>query len=285
MGERLQELDPESRALLELSLLRGVADEELAQLLGVGEERVRERRDAVFSELGAESEQERASVAALLRKGDAGAQAARPEAEAEPGAEAEAEPKPEAEPGTDAEAEPKPKPEVEAEPDAEIEPLPPERARSRRRALQVALLGGLAIAVAAALALDEDEPGTVPAASGPRAEPTLDPLPRGSEEAELRPLGGGGARGSVKIVGAPDDRRVRLVVRGLPDPASGGYVVWLYDSISDARPLTGARRGSFAIQEPLPRLATRYRFLDVSREPADGNPNHSGESVLRARLP
>ncbi len=31
----------------------------------------------------------------------------------------------------------------------------------------------------------------------------------------------------------------------------------------------------------LPANFRRYRFIDVSREPADGNPNHSGQSVLR----
>ena len=34
----------------------------------------------------------------------------------------------------------------------------------------------------------------------------------------------------------------------------------------------------------LPPDASDYRFLDVSSEPADANPNHSGASVLRAPL-
>ena len=31
----------------------------------------------------------------------------------------------------------------------------------------------------------------------------------------------------------------------------------------------------------LPEGYERFRFLDVSQEPDDGNPNHSGASVLR----
>ena len=34
----------------------------------------------------------------------------------------------------------------------------------------------------------------------------------------------------------------------------------------------------------LPEDPDRYRFLDVSVEPADGNPGHSGRSVLRGAL-
>jgi len=245
-------LDASSRALLELSLLRGIADEELAGLLGVGEERVRERRDAVFHELGAESEDERASVAAVLRGEEPGAQGAVQEAE------------------------------------RPLERLPAELSRSRPRALRTALVGGLAIAVvvAVALALGDDDGDPVRPAPAPRAEPS----PRASAEAggpaaaELSALGRGPWRGSAQLVGRPGERRLRLVVRGLPDLSSGGYVVWLYDSLSEAQPVTGVRRGSFAVEVPLPRSAERYRFLDVSREPADGNPNHSGESVLRVPL-
>ena len=45
---------------------------------------------------------------------------------------------------------------------------------------------------------------------------------------------------------------------------------------TDFSPGSGA-----ALHGPLPKGFQRYRFIDVSREPADGNPNHSGDSVLR----
>ena len=40
-------------------------------------------------------------------------------------------------------------------------------------------------------------------------------------------------------------------------------------------------RGSFALRTRLPRDPARYRYIDISREPLDGNRNHSGASVLR----
>jgi hypothetical protein len=72
--------------------------------------------------------------------------------------------------------------------------------------------------------------------------------------------------------------RLTLRVRGLP---AGGYVVWLYNSVTDARPVAAAQQGSFRVSARLPAGYRRYRFIDVSREPADDNRNHSGQSVLR----
>jgi hypothetical protein len=40
----------------------------------------------------------------------------------------------------------------------------------------------------------------------------------------------------------------------------------------------GRLRGTFRA-----RRLRRYRFLDISREPRDGNGNHSGRSVMRIR--
>ena len=73
-------------------------------------------------------------------------------------------------------------------------------------------------------------------------------------------------------------------VRGLPNPDRGGYVVWLYDSVTDARALAGFRRGRARVTARLPEGYRRYRFIDVSREQPDGNSNHSGQSVLRVPL-
>ena len=66
--------------------------------------------------------------------------------------------------------------------------------------------------------------------------------------------------------------------------SDGGYVVWLYNSVSEAQELSGSRAGTFSVNPPLPPEADRYRFLEISREPADGNRNHSGASVLRAAI-
>jgi hypothetical protein len=54
--------------------------------------------------------------------------------------------------------------------------------------------------------------------------------------------------------------------------------------VSDAIQIAHFNGSGAALGGPLPKGFQRHRFIDVSREPADGNPNHSGDSVLRAPL-
>jgi len=237
MGAQAERLDPESRALLELSVVRRIPDEDLAGVLGIEADGVRRRRERVMRELGADSAEEREALEAALREGVR-----------------------------------EPEPSLERLPDSE-----PASPSARRRGLAIAVAGGLAIAVVVAfmLALGGDDTEFVPP---PPAGSGGEPAPAGGS---LTTLGGGPGTATAAIVGPEGERALRLQVRGLPRPQRGGYVVWLYNSISDARPLTGSRRGEFRVREPLPPGAGSYRFVDISREPADGNPNHSGQSVLR----
>ena len=76
-------------------------------------------------------------------------------------------------------------------------------------------------------------------------------------------------------------RRLELRVDGLP-VVDGAYEVWLLNSVSDSVPLARVARGSFAIRVRLPGNARSYRWVDISRERLDGDPKHSGASVLRA---
>jgi hypothetical protein len=102
----------------------------------------------------------------------------------------------------------------------------------------------------------------------------------------LEPVAGGRGRGTASVLrreGEPPRLRVR--VRGLRTAPRRGYGIWLYNSVSDARLIGGSDSGTFqGATLPLPADADRYMFLDVSREPTDANPNHSGASVLRAPL-
>jgi hypothetical protein len=41
--------------------------------------------------------------------------------------------------------------------------------------------------------------------------------------------------------------------------------------------------GRATLEVPLPVDPSRYRFLDVSVEPDDGDPSHSSRSILRGR--
>ena len=104
---------------------------------------------------------------------------------------------------------------------------------------------------------------------------------------ELTPLapGRGDARGSVRL-----DRRaggtatVRLT--GLrPSRRGEFYELWLLGADGELVSLGSVRvpeSGRAELEQvPLPVAPERFQYLDVSREPGDGDPRHSSESVLR----
>lgn len=248
----MRQLGDEHRALIELSVVRGVSDEEIAGYLGVDPGLVRERREAalhaVAAGAGDGSEAGRQRVVAHLR-GDNDVPMV---------------------------AEGEPVPEAMREPDPAHEP---ER-QPRRRMLGPLIIGVALIAVAAALVLSLRHGGDS-APTGGAAAPVS---PARAPAATLKPLAGGRARGAARLVNQDGAVSLKLLVRGLPTPSAGGYVIWLYNSVTDARSLTGSLKGNFKVDMPLPRGYRRYRYLDISREPADGNRNHSGQSVLRVPL-
>jgi hypothetical protein len=157
---------------------------------------------------------------------------------------------------------------------------PPAERRSRLGRL-LALLGLLVVLVVLAIVVlggdDEDEGGSGPDPDTAQRAPAR---PGGGRAVALSPIGGGRSSGRVATT---DDGRVVISLRGLPKPR-GTYQAWLYNDIADAVPLGTFRAGSGRLPVRLPARAARYRYLDVSLEPADANRNHSGDSVLRARL-
>jgi hypothetical protein len=82
--------------------------------------------------------------------------------------------------------------------------------------------------------------------------------------------------------------RARFVVRGLKPTANGGfYELWLMNSADDLVSLGSFRvpaSGKAVVTVPLPADPDGFAALDISAEPADGNPAHSASSVLRAPL-
>jgi DNA-directed RNA polymerase specialized sigma24 family protein len=70
MGTALAGLDPESRALLDLSLRRGLDDSEIAEVLRVSADEVAKRREELFDrlaeELGLETREQRDELFASL---------------------------------------------------------------------------------------------------------------------------------------------------------------------------------------------------------------------------
>jgi len=155
---------------------------------------------------------------------------------------------------------------------------PRERPRRRGR-----FAGGLvlrpAVAAAAALVL------VVLGAAGGVLIAGGDGTPRAGREVALAVVDDGprGAHADARLRTAT----MRLTVSGLPRVGAGGfYEVWM---MRDAKHLVAL--GSFRVgadgraRVDLPVTASPRRFpvLDISREPADGDPAHSGHSVLRSR--
>jgi hypothetical protein len=270
----LSRLDPASRALLDLSLRRGMRPEEIGELLGTDPESVIVAREGALeqlaSELGMDDVSELDEVRARLAELPAAAwtgQAA-PEAAAQPETAAVKA----TGPGS------KPTPRREAQP-----------RRRPRLPLLLALLAIAAIVLVVVLASsggDEDtasNPST-PSKSKPnkpnKPKPSTPATPKPGPTVKLTPLSDArGASGTAALT--QGGKRLTLKATGL---RPGAYQVWLYDSVIDTTSLTKVSGTKLDLDLKLPRNASHYRYVDVSREPPDGNPNHSGESVLRVPL-
>jgi anti-sigma-K factor RskA len=108
----------------------------------------------------------------------------------------------------------------------------------------------------------------------------------GGRSLALAPVGARrGAHGEATLRRAT----ATIDVSDLPPTARGQfYELWLLNSADDLISLGSFRvpaSGSTRVTVPLPPGAGRYRFVDLSVEPDDGNPAHSGDSVLRGRVP
>jgi hypothetical protein len=328
----LDELEPLSRALLDLSLKRGMSDAEIGGMLGTDADAVLENRVALMRSIAERVAPEAADAdlaelqATIVDRvygatngtapapEDLSDDAARPADDRPTALHAVIEEPETAEDiapvvveiagageaeGVEAEtAEPQPEaaaPPPGTRPPSRANPLPPDKpaaARPRRSPL-VVLLPLLAVStvicVIVALSSGGDDKGTAsapappaeqpqPPASPPPAEPA--PAPSAKARTALAPLAGARGRATASL----DGDRLRLTLTGLPDPKGGAYQAWLYDSVADARPLGRIKAGKGTIAATLPADKGDYRYVDVSLEPPDGNPNHSGKSVLRVPL-
>ena len=309
----LADLDPGNRALLDLSLRRGVSDAEIGELLRKDPDEVSRGRDAVLElladalHLDGHDRRERVRRAVMELPDDAWTGTRRVPAPAPEAPLREQVVEPPREDFEESEREresldgdfdePEREPETDDEPESaalerespfarEVGPrdevfLPPARERSSRRGLLVGLVGLLIVlGVVGALILGggDDDDGE-PAPSGNQDEPSP-PRQDAGKGVALRAIGSG--EGSGRFTARGDGRFV-LALNDLPAP-SDAYQVWLYNSVVDSIPLGTFRSGSGEVTIRLPATAENYRFLDVSQEPADSNRNHSGDSVLRARL-
>jgi anti-sigma-K factor RskA len=153
---------------------------------------------------------------------------------------------------------------------------PPARARFWRRplVLRPLLAAGLAVAllalgIAAGLLVDRDD------GAGGRAVVL----------APVAPLGGG-AHGTARF--AAQDSEAKLHLTGLRPSRDGDfYELWLLNSPKDLVSLGSFKvpaSGTVDVTVPLPGDPARFAALDLSVESGDGDPAHSGRSVLRAPL-
>lgn len=258
----LAQMDPASRALLDLSLRRGMRPEEISDMLGTGPESVIVAREHALEQLAAELGMANVSeldhVRARLSELPADAWTPPPKLAL-----------------------------VSESPESEAPPRAPEKPR-RSRPLLLTLLGAAAVALVVVLASSgDDEPGTSAGGSGsPAPEPQAGkaqpaaPAPK----VALVPMGAAGARVRGTASLTKGGKRLRIDVSGLPDPRGGRYQAWLYNSVVDARSLAAARGTKLQLDLKRPPAAAKWRLIDISLEPRDGNPNHSGRSVVRVPL-
>ncbi|HET8789274.1 MAG TPA: anti-sigma factor [Actinomycetes bacterium] len=92
----------------------------------------------------------------------------------------------------------------------------------------------------------------------------------------------GGASAEARMRGAGDDQIMTMTARGLPRlPAGAYYEVWLVDDAGKEFPVGVLAANGEGIWSLPAEVTARYRVIDVTLEPADGDPSRSAESVLR----
>ena len=264
IGRSLFQAPAEDRALLDLSVRRKVKDDVVAAVLRLQPEDVAPRREAALDRLAAQAgivdQEERARLPQVLADLPADQW---PDESGGLASTAPAPPEP---------ADTTPPPPLAAKP----EPAARKRRRRPSAALAVVLVGAVLGAVVGLLLFggdsDDDNGGSAPspAAEAPAAKPV--------ELAPVSPDFPG--RGSARIEGSGTNSRLIMSLSGLP-PREEAYAVWLYNAVTDAVLIDRVVGTSLEIDEVLPVDPAGYKYIDVSNEPIDDNPNHSGASVMR----
>ncbi|GGG49280.1 hypothetical protein GCM10011374_09670 [Kocuria dechangensis] len=114
--------------------------------------------------------------------------------------------------------------------------------------------------------------------------PGAEPAPTLVARAELEPLAGYTARGAAEVDVRPDGTR-QLVVRTDPADVDGFKEVWLLAPDATGMISLGVMAGDeavFVLPENVD--VSQFPVVDVSNEPVDGDPTHSGDSIVRGTL-
>lgn len=161
-----------------------------------------------------------------------------------------------------------------------------EHRRTRARPRRALALPVAAAAVAGLLV------GAVAGVAGSRLTGGSEPVAARStvvSSATLRPPGttdeGTDAPGGTAEVADEDGTvRLHLTVHGVTAPSEGYLEAWLLDADGGMVSLGTMAGDDMTVTVPAGVDLARFDVLDVSREPLDGDPGHSSDSVLRGRL-
>ncbi len=148
-----------------------------------------------------------------------------------------------------------------------VVPLRPRRTRPWLLAVAAAVVGAAVGAGAVAVLQGDDDGGASVAAAA------LDPL----ENAD--------ASGSARVVEREDGTRVLELELQAPDLDDAYYEVWLLrPDVSGLVPVGTTQAGTSQFEIPDDLDLGQFPVVDVSIEPLDGDPEHSGDSVVRGVL-
>ena len=104
----------------------------------------------------------------------------------------------------------------------------------------------------------------------------------------LRPVEGNKQGGGVAVVAERSGQRQLIVQAQLPPSRRRqAYEVWLYNSDGDSQSIGAQvtdKQGRYQGAGPLPKDFDKFEFIDISREAIDRNAKHSGTSFLRGPL-
>lgn len=93
-----------------------------------------------------------------------------------------------------------------------------------------------------------------------------------------------GRFGRAELIGTDAGTALQVDAADLPT-VDGDYQVWLLGDAGRMVSLGVLHDGSGTFAVPSNLDLTRYRIVDISDEPDDGNPLHSGVSIARGELP
>jgi hypothetical protein len=99
---------------------------------------------------------------------------------------------------------------------------------------------------------------------------------------DLEPLAGAGV-GRAELVSIDDSLQLRVETEGLDTP-DGYFEVWLINPSVTELVSLGPLRADGDYDVPPGVDAAEFPIVDISDEPVDGDPSHSGDSVLRGQL-